>query len=308
MEYYLVLDVGGTQIKAGVLTSAAQLLNDKIHVFDAHAQADKETVLQTLFSAVEILVGNIRDTAKHIAGIGLAFPGNFDYPNGVSLIRGNAKYDSIYQVNIREDLTQRIANSEISRFFAVQYPILFLNDIEAFALGECHYGAAKAYNKVFALCIGTGTGSAFLRDGKPINTPEPGLPPHGWIYNTPFRDSIVDDYISRRGVMALSEKYTGNPLDGKPLAELANSGDSQALRAFAEFGQNLCHAVKPFIMDFRPDCLILGGQIAKSVALFGNSVSELCSHQGIVFTVSQDTSRAAFRGLFYGLKQKLTSN
>ena len=75
---------------------------------------------------------------------------------------------------------------------------LFLHDIEAFALGESWYGTCCEAEKILCVCIGTGAGSAFVEHRKPVKTGN-GVPENGWIYQIPFRQGILDDYLSVRG-------------------------------------------------------------------------------------------------------------
>ena len=93
-----------------------------------------------------------------IAGAGFAFPGPFDYKNGISLMKEINKYDSIYGVSIETEIKKKLPILQ-------KIPFKFLHDIEAFALGEYYFGLDAKPNRVFCLCIGTGTGSAFFLIG-----------------------------------------------------------------------------------------------------------------------------------------------
>ena len=103
---------------------------------------------------------------------------------------------------------------------------------------SCALGKAHMFSKVMYLCIGTGCGSAFSIDGCLSTDETKGIPPKGWVYNTPFRDSIIDDYISIRGLKELSGKFMKEPLSGLDLFHLAQKNDSNALACFLEFGKN----------------------------------------------------------------------
>lgn len=171
MDYYITLDVGGTQIKAGVLSASGQLFHNRMETFDSLAKKDRETILKNFFHIITYLAENLDDSHGRIIGIGLAFPGDFNYAEGICLIHDVDKYDSIYGVNLKEELKNYLEHSQAKHLFADNCPIVFLNDIEAFALGESSYGSGTGYPSVFAVCIGTGTGSAFLRHGHIIADP-----------------------------------------------------------------------------------------------------------------------------------------
>ena len=121
-EVYLCLDVGGTEIKAAPLDKRGNFLAPVRH-FPAMAGADRQTLLENfgwIFSSI------CPENAVPIE-IDLAFPGPFDYKNGICLLQGLDKYDALYGCNLRR------AFSEISGL--PEQRIQFINDAAAFALG-----------------------------------------------------------------------------------------------------------------------------------------------------------------------------
>ena len=104
MIYYLMFDVGGTKIKAGILTETGNLLDGQISSFDSGANRPKEEIFNNFTEIIHILIDRITDTGKQIGGIGMAFPGPFDYENGVSRMAGLNKYDAIYGCDFKKEL------------------------------------------------------------------------------------------------------------------------------------------------------------------------------------------------------------
>ena len=123
------------------------------------------------------------------------------------------------------------------------------------------------------------------------------MPEEGYIYNAPFLEGCVDDYISRRGLMALTRERLGEALDGKALAGRAMEGDDAAGACFLAFGDRIRAALEPFLRAFRPDALCLGGQIMGSAALFLAPVEEFCMAAGIRVCITEDTSLRTLQGL-----------
>ena len=141
MKYYLTLDVGGTKIKGGVLNESGTLYKNKIIEFDALSRESKNVILNNIIQILESLTLSIEDDNCTINGIGLAFPGPFDYLKGISLITGIDKYESIYKVNIKNEIIRLAHKSNIlKKYIEMNYKLLFLHDIQAFAIGEGHYG------------------------------------------------------------------------------------------------------------------------------------------------------------------------
>lgn len=302
---WFCLDVGGTAVKAGLLKKEGEPL-DGLASFYAGAQGEREEVLNRfaeilgeLAHRADILLGSGMWKAE---GIGLAFPGPFDYERGIPLLKGLDKYDSIYGVPLKTELSLRLADFPGNLSEA---PIRFCNDVEAFALGE-ELELPDA-SKGLYVCIGTGCGSAFLENGKPPAKGTPGVPEHGWIYPLPFLSGTLDDHLSKRGLSRLAEEICGRPMEGKELSLLAQSGDKQALSCFARFGERMREGLVPVLEAYRPKTLVLGGQLMKSSSFFLKPLETACRERGIFLKISKDTSQSAVRGLRRQFFQRIES-
>lgn len=305
MSEYLAVDVGGTQVKGALLDKNGSLVSGGIMEIPSKAKESKETILDNFFCLFESL--SEKGQGK-IEGMAFSFPGEFDYEQGISLISGLDKYDAIYGVNLKQEFRKMICAKALrDRFICPEtLPICFLNDVEAFAMGAAGSGSETAPRKTFALAIGTGAGSAFLENGKAASEGTPGVPRNGWIYDTPFQGRRIDDWISKRGLMALSEERLGQALDGAELAALCAKGDEAAKQVYREFGHLTALAVQPFLKAFDPDECILGGQVMKSFPLFGEEVEVLCRDMDIALKVVTQTSLAVFAGLHRHLRSLLS--
>lgn len=283
-ECYLCLDVGGTQIKAAAVDEDGDLYGE-IRYFPARAKVKKEALLAHFVAVME----EIRVPEGRVKGIRLAFPGPFDYEQGICLMEGLDKYDWLYGVNLRQEFSERLG--------VAPEQVRFVNDASAYALGEMGFGQAKGTAKALFICIGTGCGSAFGVDGELALPGTPGVPENGYIYDTPFLGGCVDDYISRRGLLALTRGWLGTAMEGKELSERVKAGDERARMCFLGFGSQIRDALLPFLERFRPEALCFGGQITRSAELFLESVEEYCRSAGIRVLVTEDTSLRTLQGL-----------
>lgn len=288
---YVLMDVGGTQIKAQACYGAAPSPGE-ITVFDAKSGCEKYEIFRNFTGIIRSLLSGLPAEDQKLSGIGMAFPGPFDYKNGISLMKGLGKYDAIYGCDIRREL-----KAFLPQLITDDIPFVFLHDVEAFAMGEIRFGAAVNSRRAIHLCIGTGAGSAFTENGAVLKEPTNAMPENGWIYNTAFRDGIIDDYVSVRGLAKISGRFFDSAPDGAALAELCSQGDSRAQKVFSEFGTDVCEAVGPFLKSFKPDTLVLGGQISKSFCRFGKALEELCDELNIKIAVSHNTSESILKGL-----------
>ncbi|TLS48711.1 ROK family protein [Paenibacillus antri] len=296
--YSIALDIGGVFIKAAVLNASGDVRMDTIMIYPSRSKEDKETLLRHLTSVIEQQAAKIIDKHYLLSGIGFAFPGPFDYENGVCYIRGLGKFDHIYGVNLREELTNRLLqNAGLRRRMAAPFSIVFENDANLFALGELLSGAARAYERTICLTLGSGAGSAFI-DGGVLVKERPDVPSNGWLYKEPFRESIVDDYISKRGILRIAAELGADPgLDVKELAELARGGDAAAAETFRRFGVLAGEMLRPFVARFRPDAIVVGGQIAKSADLFQDEVRAALGFPDVAVRYSDRANLSAFVGV-----------
>jgi glucokinase len=192
------------------------------------------------------------------SGIGatLAFPGPFDYDAGISLMRHKLAY--LYGFDLRQAFAARIGCGPER--------VRFLNDADAYLLGEVGGGAAKGFARAVGLTLGTGIGSAFAVDGRLVTT-GPGVPKDGEIWNVPYENGIVEDFVSTRAIAGNYGRRTGKTISVEEIAKLAPN-DSDALEAFTDFGRNLGQLVGVLLADFRADVVVLGGGISRSADLF----------------------------------------
>ncbi|MBO7335684.1 MAG: ROK family protein, partial [Lachnospiraceae bacterium] len=182
-------------------------------------------------------------------------------------------------------------------------PFYFLHDIEAFALGAYFKGESRGQGKTMFVCIGTGTGTAFVKDGKVLKDCEDNAPLNGWIYDDPFKDGKVDEYLSVRGLARKAEQVMGRKMSGLQLFEMCEAGDENALKTYRLFGEDVKEALSRYITDFRPDNLVLGGQISKSFGYFGAGLRDFCGSMNIKIELIRNTSIMSMLGLLEKIRR-----
>jgi glucokinase len=261
-QFVIGADIGGSHITCMAVDLENKQLVDEIcqrQVVDCHATAGEilDTWADAILSTMKMIPYGLP------GGIGFAMPGPFDYPLGLALFRGVRKYDNLYNVNIREELRERLS-------LPADLPVRFLNDATCFAVGEAWMGPASGYRKTVAVTLGTGFGSAFLVDGIPVEKGAD-VPEAGCLYHLPFGTSNADDHFSSRWFKATYFERLGKTGPGvKELHEHAlTNPDIRGI--FTDFGSNMGVFMAPWLKKFGCECLTLGGNIARSYDLFETS-------------------------------------
>ena len=254
-------DIGGSHISC----AAVDLVSGKIirETLTERAVNNQAQAVEIIAVWVEALRGAMaKISPDRIKGIGFAMPGPFDYVKGISYIRGVAKYENLYGFDITEAISKSL---NVSEDFLIRY----MNDASAFAVGEAWAGSASKTDRSLSITLGTGFGSAFISNRIPI-VDGPEVPRLGCIYHIPYNDGIADDYFSTRGLLGRYKKQTGKELEGvKELAALISS-DKVVDELFTDFGNKLALFLTPYLMNFRAEILVIGGNISHAYSLFGD--------------------------------------
>jgi glucokinase len=274
-----VLDIGGTHVTAARVDLASSSVEPGSH---------RRIALDPDGTREELLGGILRAAgaaaAPAIRRWGVASAGPFDYENGICRIRGVGKLDALYGVDLRRELATALGLDDPGL-------VRFLNDAEAFLLGEAWAGAARGHARAVGLTLGTGLGSAFLADGRIVRA-GPGVFPGGDAHVVDFRGRPVEETISRRGLLA---GYGGDAtLDVKEIADRARSGEPRARTTFDELAAALGEFLAPWLGSFAPTCVVVGGSIARAWDLIGPVLERALPAAGV--TVAENIDDASLLG------------
>ncbi len=250
----LGVDIGGTHATAALVDLATRKIVGDVKRVSVDAGGSVDEVIEA-WSACIGAASEGRDVQ-----ICLAMPGPFDYQEGISLMRGQNKYEKLYGLNVRQLLAEALHVSPGSIFFE--------NDAGCYLQGEVFDGAAAPFarDKVIGITLGTGLGSAVYRDGRSRSADT-------WCW--PFKDSIAEDYLCTRWFVKYWKQETG--LDAKGVRELALNApvDERVVRMFEKFGENLAEFLLDFIAVESPAAVIIGGNISKAWQWFSPTMTSL---------------------------------
>jgi glucokinase len=246
------LDVGGTHVTAGLVDVASRSVDRASRLrLPLPAGGSQSELLAAITGAARSIV-----TTGPLP-FGVAVPGPFDYEAGVS--RMNHKLLGLRGIDLRSALSAALGVTDPGQ-------VGFVNDADAFLLGEWWAGAASGHSRAVGITLGTGLGAAFIADGRILRAGR-GVPPGGSLYELTFRGAPVEETISRRGLLGFYGAAVGG-LDVEQVAARANAGEAAARSAFRELGRALGEFLGPWLQAFEPTCLVVGGSIARSWALF----------------------------------------
>lgn len=284
------VDVGGSHVSCMAYDlEKKQLIPEAFAESDLDNHGQPDEIIQAWGGVIQKTLDLVG--IDKVPGIGFAMPGPFDYVKGISLFEGqNDKYENTYGMNVPVELSKLLQ-------LPGDFKIRFINDATAFAIGEDQVGKAREFSKSLSITLGTGFGSAFIKEGLPIVDGDQ-VPENGCLWHLPFENGIADDYFSTRGLLSRFEKLSGEKMrDVKEIADLAKTNQhAQAL--FNDFGEKMGMLLHPWIEKFGIEVLVMGGNISRAFHLFGNSLySYLDSNKlKMNISISELKETAAFIG------------
>lgn len=265
MKYSIGVDIGGSHISCALVNlESIEIITETMTSLPVDNKGKASEIIDTWSAAIGKSMQHI--DPGQLSGIGFAMPGPFDYVNGISRIRGVDKYENLYGLNVGEEISTSIGLGP-GQF------VRFINDASAFAIGEATAGKAAGVASSMVITIGTGIGSAFIRNGIPVVSGE-SVPEKGWVYHIQYRESIADDYFSTRWFLQRFKEVRGRDADGvKSMADEAVNNE-QIMGIFMEFGASLGGFLAPILNRFGAEVLVMGGNISRAFNLFGPSLRE----------------------------------
>jgi glucokinase len=254
-SFVLVADIGGSHITSAICDlRSSTLVPGSVKRAEFSSKGAAEQVLNVW---IDCLRQSMKSVEFGISGVGFAIPGPFDYENGISYITGLNKFEALYGMDIRKKLSDALQiDPDLLRF---------RNDAEAAIEGEWLFGAGRNYKKVMGITLGTGFGSAFAENGVARDLD---------LANRKYKDSIADDHLSTRWFLKRYAMQSGLSVVGvKELTELAGSRE-MAKMMFKEFGANMARFLQEPLAEYKPEALLICGNIAKSSRLFLNELKK----------------------------------
>lgn len=264
-EYVLALDIGGTNIKAGRVTRAGEII-EETHC-PSRAAEGRDALLAVLHDVVKRLIAE-----KPPCAVGVGSPGTVDFETGV------IRYMQAHMPQWTGTPLAKI----VSEWTGV--PVVVDNDVNVIALGEYWQGAGRDARCMVSLAFGTGLGSGVVIDGKIFRgggeAPELGhvvLRPQGELC-TCGNFGCAEVYVApgamtRRAAQYLAEGavstlHNRDAVTMENIIACATEGDALCARIWDDAIVCSAHLLWHVHHIYDPDVIVLGGGLMKAGAAF----------------------------------------
>lgn len=150
-QYCVGVDLGGTNIKAGLLDAEGNVLS-RLSI-PTETERGRDRVVDNIVSAAERAIAQAGIKRELVAGIGIGSPGPMSHRRGLIINPGNLP--CLQDTPIREITRERTG-----------LPTTLENDANAAAWGEYWAGAGKGVRDLVMFTLGTGVGGGIITDGR----------------------------------------------------------------------------------------------------------------------------------------------
>jgi len=262
-EMFIGVDVGGTDVKAGLVSSSGELVRTRI--FGTHPEKGH----RDLFARIAGEAGRLGEGCP-VCGAGIGLPGQVDQEKGIFIEGPNLPGF----INVP-------AARELSRMLNV--PVRVDNDANCAALAEFSVGAAGEYSSGMLVTLGTGVGGGIILNNEIVHGFSGGAGEFGHTIikcDGPVcscgRRGCVEAFAGTTAILRiLDEKLKTNgssilhevPEEArtpKAVFEAAEKGDDTAREVFAEAGTYLGIGIANVINLLNLPVVVVGGGVARA--------------------------------------------
>jgi glucokinase len=248
----LVFDVGGTDIKSGIVLASNQMVGLERSSTPRSSTEAGEAILRVIAQ----LAGRYRAVYPELPfkAVAIVVPGLVDEAAGIGILSSNLGWrDFPFAARARTLLNA---------------PVAFGHDVGAAGEAEFRYGAAKDSRNAIVVVNGTGIAAAVFCDGRRVKgagyagelgharVPDPDDP----------RRTVMLESVGSAGAMAARYiSATGHAVEGsREVLQLARSGDKAAQRIWDQAIDALAFSITQCVCILGTETVVIGGGISSA--------------------------------------------
>lgn len=285
------VDLGGTNLRIAAVDEQGRLaekvtLGTKVSLGRVH-------VINDMCDAIQRLAEKYKNSAS-LLGIGIGVPGIIDMQTG--MVRESPNLPGWADAPVRSEIEQRLKTK-----------VILENDANVAALGEKWLGAAKDFDDMAMLTLGTGVGGGLVLGGKIWHgmngmagefghtTVEPEGHPCGC-----GNRGCVEQYASATAVVRMArETIAADPnsalaraahsdaeFSAKSIYNLAIQGDEDARRIFRRVGRSLGLVLSAMVNSLNLPIYVIGGGVSSAWEAFSPSIFEELRQRCMVYAAT----------------------
>ena len=248
MSYTIGIDLGGSHVKAVVVSLEGKTLDNHNIPFDPSIRMDWGRCIKQTINETE------SKQNSPACNIGLSAP-------GLAALDGSC-------ITHMPDRLEGLVNLDWQDYLNLDQAVPVVNDGHAALLGEAWLGAAKGFKNVILLTLGTGVGGAALVEGKLLRgrTGKGGHFGHTSLGSGPSIDicNCPNSLELAIGNCSVPERSNNRFSHTGEMMSAIESGDEEAEKIWLKSIEDLATAICSFSNILDPEAIIIGGGIANA--------------------------------------------
>ena len=266
MAYYVGIDLGGTNIKAGVVTEDGVLVNKES--IKTNADRKMEEIIYDMGKLASKVISLAGIDKSDIKAIGIGSPGTPDNKEGILVYSNNLPFNMAPMRKLIKEV--------------IDLPVYIDNDANCAGMAEAVSGAAKGTKESVTITIGTGIGAGVIVNGRIYSGfnqagSEFGhtVLVSGGVPCSCGRKGCFEAYSSASALIRMTKEAAENNPDsllndvikeeGKVNAKIAfiakRRGDKVASDVIDTYIEYLSDGLANAINTFMPEVLVIGGGV-----------------------------------------------
>lgn len=273
-KYSIGIDLGGTKILIGLVEKESGKVVSHIKK-KTKKEKGPENIVRKMVEGVEELLEESGKSFTEISSIGIGSAGQIDRKNGI--IIGAPNLDC-YNLNLKEILQDKF-----------NIPVFVGNDVEVATIGEQKFGAGKGCADFVCVFVGTGIGSAIVKNGHIIygatgtagelghiivdlNGRPCACGAHGCLEAYASRSAIetrIEGALKKGRKSCISEYLEeGKAITSSMIRKSIERKDELVTQCVSEASEYLSGGLASVINLINPELIILGGGLIEAVDYF----------------------------------------
>ena len=273
-KYSIGIDLGGTKILIGLVEKESGKVVSHIKK-KTKKEKGPENIVRKMVEGVEELLEESGKSFTEISSIGIGSAGQIDRKNGI--IIGAPNLDC-YNLNLKEILQNKF-----------NIPVFVGNDVEVATIGEQKFGAGKGCADFVCVFVGTGIGSALVKNGHIIygatgtagelghiivdlNGRPCACGAHGCLEAYASRSAIetrIEGALKKGRKSCISEYLEeGKAITSSMIRKSIEREDELVTQCVSEASEYLSGGLASVINLINPELIILGGGLIEAVDYF----------------------------------------
>ena len=272
-KFIIGIDLGGTNLKVALLNLKYNI-EDK-EVLSTRFFMEKGQLISGIVHSVNRFIKYNNLSKTEVMGVGLGLPGPIDAKNGVVHFFPNIP--GWREVALRDILKKKLG-----------LPVLVDNDAKLMTVAEHELGAAKGFNNVLCMTLGTGIGGGLIINGRLYRGFDNAAGEIGHLaINEKGPDcncgasGCLEAYVGNQRISLEAKRVFKREVTLEKLSGLALKHNRAAIDIWRKTGSHLGFALAGVVNLLNLDAIVIGGGVAKAGKALFDSLTKTFNNQAM---------------------------